>query len=157
MKVVFLDIDGVLNSYKYMEKPFVLKGKNYHFIDKKNIANLKEIINKTNAVIVLSSTWRLSFYDDLTSNNKMGEALIYALKEANLSLYAMTPYNGIDRYQEIQEWLLEHPEVSTYIILDDTDYDWKDIKPYWIPCNPKVGLTKKDAKKAIRLLGEVKK
>ena len=57
MKVIFLDIDGVLNSLDCKEK---IEG--YLFVEDKKIALLKELIDATGAKIVLSSTWRRGWY-----------------------------------------------------------------------------------------------
>ena len=53
MKVVFLDIDGVLNEEKSRSRCCGYKG-----IDDKKVENLAKIIKTTNAAIVLISTWK---------------------------------------------------------------------------------------------------
>ena len=58
MKVIFLDIDGVLNYSGCKEK---IGG--IFFVNDERIKILKEIIDKTNAKIVLSSTWRSGWWD----------------------------------------------------------------------------------------------
>ena len=64
MKVIFLDIDGVLNTSEI----FIEQSKNYKQkgiynveIDEFRVEYLKQIIEKTNAKIVLSSSWRYFF------------------------------------------------------------------------------------------------
>lgn len=55
MKVIFLDIDGVLNSRTYDRK------RNWNEqtdIDETRLPLIKEIVDATDAKIVLSSTWR---------------------------------------------------------------------------------------------------
>lgn len=54
MKVIFLDIDGVLNVYP---QGFDEYGSKFHphFVE-----NLKCLIEKTEAKILISSTWRFS-------------------------------------------------------------------------------------------------
>ena len=51
-KVIFLDVDGVLNSAKTLYEDSSLEDN--------LILNLKELVNKTEAKIILSSSWRLS-------------------------------------------------------------------------------------------------
>ena len=64
MKVIFLDIDGVLNSVNTFKKRYEEHQKINKWtleIDLKMLENLKEIVEKTDAKIVLSSSWRVFF------------------------------------------------------------------------------------------------
>ena len=54
MKVIFLDIDGVLNCSK-TRNPRKLP----YVVDKRLLALLKRMLKRTGAKIVLSSTWRI--------------------------------------------------------------------------------------------------
>lgn len=76
MKIIFLDIDGVLNSEKFYEKrhrcyekgiPFAV---NWPFsdIDPDSVDILNKVIKATNARIVMSSTWRLGETVDTLTN-----------------------------------------------------------------------------------------
>jgi histidinol phosphatase-like enzyme len=54
MKVIFLDIDGVLNcdhTANPRKFPYV--------VDKKLLARFKKLLSRTGAKVVLSSSWRL--------------------------------------------------------------------------------------------------
>ena len=51
-KVIFLDVDGVLNSSRTLHEDISLEDD--------LILNLKELVDKTKAKIILSSSWRLS-------------------------------------------------------------------------------------------------
>ena len=55
MKVIFLDVDGVLNSQQLFEK---CEDDQLISVDEDNIKNLKTIVDATGAMIVLSSSWR---------------------------------------------------------------------------------------------------
>ena len=62
MNIVFLDIDGVLNSRNKLIELYYKTGKphsgtNYPF-DEKCLENLKRLIEETNSKIVITSTWR---------------------------------------------------------------------------------------------------
>lgn len=59
MKLIFLDIDGVLN-YEGYER---LTRSGTRFVDPILIKRLKKIIDCTGAKVVLSSTWRRGIYD----------------------------------------------------------------------------------------------
>lgn len=54
MKVIFLDIDGVLNSSKTIGRNF-----DYPELDPRNLKVLKDIVELSHAVIVLISSWKL--------------------------------------------------------------------------------------------------
>jgi HAD domain in Swiss Army Knife RNA repair proteins len=54
MKVIFLDVDGVLNSKKTPNP-----GKFPYIVDPILLSRLLELLRLTDAKIVLSSTWRL--------------------------------------------------------------------------------------------------
>lgn len=56
-KIIFLDIDGVLNSRQWFMNVH-LKEKPRFQIDPKTIKRLNHIIYKTGAKVVISSTWR---------------------------------------------------------------------------------------------------
>jgi hypothetical protein len=53
MKVIFLDIDGVLNCDKTPNPR-----KFPYIVDKKLLVRLKKLLDRTGAKVVLSSTWR---------------------------------------------------------------------------------------------------
>ena len=53
-KIIFLDIDGVLNSESYF------KNKIAGVIDPECVRRLNRIIKETDADIVISSSWKLS-------------------------------------------------------------------------------------------------
>ena len=74
-KLLFLDIDGVLNSFAFYKSDFYQKEKEMHGskvkqYDLKKLDLLKEIYDKTNCTIVMSSSWR-SFYFDSNSKHRM--------------------------------------------------------------------------------------
>lgn len=126
IKVIFLDIDGVLNIISQDHDIF---GGVFH---KHFVVNLKRIIDNTGAKIVISSTWR---YDGLKKMKDMwvhrelpGEVIditpdTYDL--VNLGLFRY--YDEVDRGHEISFWLEQHPEVENYVILDD-DNDMLDTQ-----------------------------
>ena len=61
MKVIFLDIDGVLNSFQTFREIYYeheLTGFRRVAIDIDKVKLLKEIVDNTGALIVLSSSWR---------------------------------------------------------------------------------------------------
>ena len=59
-KIIFLDIDGVLNNNTLTGKIFARTHQTVHPIpfDENNLKNLKSIVFQTNSKIVISSSWR---------------------------------------------------------------------------------------------------
>lgn len=103
MKVLFLDIDGVLNNNETTERC-----NNFTGVDRKLAKRFTDWLNTTDVKIVLSSTWRLH------------PEMWFALNEAGISWIDVTP--GPHRYRgdDIKQWLDAHPEVTAYAILDDS-------------------------------------
>jgi len=123
MKVIFLDIDGVLNEdiTPTRTKSRVI------FIDQEKLLRLKRIVDATGAKIVLSSTWRYD-RDDTRYNGDFLE-LREAFYNAGLDFYDYTPEDalGIRRGMEIRAWLgLHRGEVERFIILDDELFDFEE-------------------------------
>lgn len=111
MKVIFLDIDGVLNVIPQGQDKY---GGIFHqhFVD-----NLAWIIQETGAKIVVSSSWRhsgLQFILDMWRDRDLpGEVVDITGDRLDLDCFSF------QRGVEIQEWLDVHPEVTKYVILDD--------------------------------------
>ena len=106
-KVLFLDIDGVCNSVRYMKsgahRPGSMLG-----IDPYPAFMVGKIQLDTGCEVVLSSTWRL---------NKMSRDEVRAQV---VDFIDVTPDFGIrPRGEEIQDWLDRNPDVTRYAILDD--------------------------------------
>ena len=100
-KLLFLDVDGVLNSsafYKYSKQYKSDKVKNpWHArqYDLKKLDLLKEIHDKTKCTIVMSSSWR-SFYFDPSSKSRMGDgcmSLKRDLKKRKIAIRYKTSNN----------------------------------------------------------------
>lgn len=117
VKIIFLDIDGVLNSDEYFEK---IKELNIHGIeseiDTNKIKLLKRAIDETKAKVVLISSWRYT-----RRAKELKEML------ACYEIYVdSTPFINHKRGLEIKKWLLDHPNVEDYVILDDEIFDSYD-------------------------------
>jgi HAD domain in Swiss Army Knife RNA repair proteins len=125
MKVIFLDIDGVLNCRKtpnLRKFPYV--------IDDELLARFTQLLQQTGASVVLSSTWR---YDP---------AGIFSAKHYGVPFMDITPDMPDEpRCKEILEWLRDHPEVTRYVVIDDED-DELDKLPLFQPSS-RTGLTQK--------------
>lgn len=105
VKILFLDVDGVLNNRK------TCKAEPLDPIDQKLADRIKAIQLLTDCEIVLSSTWRLYPNSKVKVEEKVGK-LFDVTPEA-------TDPERKERGDEIATWLTAHPEVKKYAILDD--------------------------------------
>ena len=123
MKVIFLDIDGVLNDQTWLHLMDTE-------IDKTRVARLAEIVKATGAVIVLSSSWR-TLPDELDDIDMwVWTQFTDALHEYGISVYDRTPVIGMDRPLEIRTWLDQHKgQVEAFVSIDD-DYQKVDYEKY---------------------------
>ncbi|KON87414.1 hypothetical protein AF332_11640 [Sporosarcina globispora] len=145
MKLIFLDIDGVMNNW--IESQPSNKHESLEFASS-CVENLKYILKETNARIVVSSTWRIG-ETEKTLKDKV-------FKHYDLEKYILdvTPVCWEEpRGVEIASYLasLHICNVEGIVILDD-DSDMEDLKDYLVRTDPKYGLTKKDAELAIQIL-----
>jgi len=155
MKVVFLDIDGVLNTEKhYMAQVKANNNQNdasFQFnFDPEAMQYLKEIIDKTNAKIVITSTWRigrdvsekslLSRYWNAILQNFYKYGYLYE------EILGTTPFlqnNGKEevlRGQEIEEFLKDNPNIINFVIIDDDSDMGKYTETNLAQCDPYYGI-----------------
>jgi hypothetical protein len=125
MKVIFLDIDGVLNCSKTPNP----RGFPY-IVDKKLLARFKKLLERTGAKVVLTSSWRC---------DPVG---VFAAKHYGVPFFDICPDKPrSSRCKEMLAWLADHPKVTRYAVLDDED-DGLDDLPLFQP-SARTGLTMK--------------
>ena len=124
MKIIFLDIDGVVNCWNTKERaPSKVVG-----VEQRLIAYIKEIVDATGTKVVLSSTWRKDWVLNLF-NGKDWDYLCEEFAKQNLYFFDYTPIRSDShRGKEIKEWLENTSyDVSSYVIIDDEMFDIKDL------------------------------
>ena len=123
MKIIFLDVDGVLNSAETTIRYCGFVG-----IDDEKVAKLQRIVEATDAQIVLSSSWKHDWEPlDKDKQNKYGDYLDQKLKKYLLSAVDKTSEeNSKCRGEGIIEWVGTHG-VDSFIILDDEWFDFKEL------------------------------
>lgn len=155
MNVVFFDVDGVLNSEKFLCE------KRGEFINPKNVANLKSIVDATGAKLVITSDWRKQVIDKDISKAHVRE-LIDGLADAGMEVYGATSsgdelrnkYGDYTRACAVKDYVTAN-SVEGYVILDDMDMDWEShgLDSHWIDTeNVLTGLTEADARNAISII-----
>lgn len=135
-KVIFLDVDGVLhNAYE---------GK--VIFDPKCMNLLKELVEKTRAKIVLSSSWRELPKTRHLVDEKLREYGMEIFDQTHISL---TNY----REEEISDWLHFYAPQSKFVILDDWDMSRTFPDNMVCTCGPdRSGLIESDIEKALKIL-----
>lgn len=145
-KIIFLDIDGVLNCNKTIRR--TMSG--YTFIGNRQLKNLRHIINTTQAKVVLSSDWRYDREDPRYNGDYL--ELEAELMRCGIQFYGFTPeLPSAHRGAEIAQWLAEHPEVSNFVILDDR-LDIEPNKDHWVQTTMVCGLGVAEANQAVEIL-----
>lgn len=150
MKVIFLDVDGVLvNRRSLMDR----SGRD-SVADSKCVYALNHITDTTGAKIVVSSSWRFCGEQEMR--------LVLAHWKVRAEMISITPdltrkennlYVATPRGYEIQKWIDEHPEVTAFAILDD-ECDMAHLESKLVKTVFEAGLTEQDALKAIQMLTE---
>lgn len=124
MKIVFLDVDGVLNCHRtaiaFGTIPHTTARNGRAALDEVAIRLIGGIVRKAGAMIVLSSTWRK--HEDWLD---YGPAL-------DLPIIDRTPSLAGFRGEEIADWLQRHPGVECYAIIDDDSDMLPEQMPYFV-------------------------
>lgn len=158
-KIIFLDIDGVLNTYYTKEETSM----GSIFVENNKIEILKEIIDKTNAKVVLSSSWRWGWWqiEDGHENTwfaKDFKELRDKLLEFNIELYDKTVI--FDKFMrrrgdEIRAWLDNHSDVEGYVIIDDLSGKYlRPCSSHLLQTSEYKGLERKHIKVVERILNK---
>ena len=136
MKLIFLDIDGVLNQKGQQTQKICT-------VEEKQLVLLSDLIRQSGAEVILTSSWRL------TTDEPWREPLL----RGGVSVAGQTArLNGNNRHREIELYLEEHAPVESFVILDDQAGRWGKLKNNCVHINPKVGLTEANVAQALKIL-----
>lgn len=156
MKVIFLDVDGVLNCEHTRQR---IPGESFTGIEDNKVDLLSRIALGCGAEVVLSSDWKYGWEPiDKDKNDKHADYLDMKLAQYNVAILDKTPdcKNRFRRGEEIHLWLEEHDEVTGFVILDDERFpDFKDYKlgPHFVQTSWVNGLQKNHVRRAQKILG----
>ena len=178
-KIIFLDVDGVLNCndwyverHRLIEAGVETRDYPYDEFSPSIVAKLNRITDETGAEIVVSSTWRLGrTIDELRE--------LFAQVGIKGHVLDKTPHfwgikdvssYSVPRGCEIDWWLEQHKfqrinwslktqkeyaeksEIDNYVILDDDSDMLYNQREHFIKTSQKTGLDDSDVEKAIELL-----
>jgi diphthamide synthase subunit DPH2 len=146
MKVIFLDINGVMvtNHYKVLSKKH-----GFTLFTPSCVEQLKDLLAKTNAKIVVTSTWRIhssiSKLKEIFSENGLEKCIV---DKTPVIRFAM-------RGDEIKKYIEDHKgtehQVDKFVIIDDDD-DMGELSPFLVQTSRRTGLNEKAKNKAIKML-----
>jgi hypothetical protein len=172
IKVLFLDIDGVLNATDSSLSWYPFHGEEqsqsdgYDKFDERCVRWLRGIVALTGCKIVVSSTWRLSMRGPIFPGGMVDQDLdgqrrfedMWLSRNMPDVIIGRTPrIPGTRRGNEIWTWLdrikdREQP-ISSYCILDDDGDMLEEQMPNFVQCNSDYGITDIEFRKALKILG----
>lgn len=164
-KILFLDIDGVLNTERQHDRCVnegiaPVDGFGYAF-DPIAVANLKSIVENTGADIVISSSWKFWGLDAMqqmwANRNLPGKVIDVTPNKVSDELLLNVDLSHIDmpagKGSEIKEWLsTSGQDVTHYAILDDVPDMLPEQESHFVQTDPRIGITKEDANQVIEIL-----
>ncbi len=162
MKVIFLDIDGVLNS-NFWNDAHQREISDRTLIDGGKIQLLGQLIKSTKAKVVLHSGWKFWFDHEMKPLRKESERLKSMLEEEGIEIDDMTPDHSTEdirksrkfslvKANEILAWISEHDNVDKWIVIDDLDLHNEEIGKHQIQTDASVGLTIENINEAEEML-----
>ena len=164
MKIIFLDFDGVVTAMNETPGSYITNKSDTYGSTPICVKRLLNIVNNTNAKIVISSNWRKFAYigeQSIWRNSYYGNIsnplpnFIPLL--GNSYLETLPPIRHLTKAYVVEQWLLQHNNIESFVVLDDMceqeQYTKLDIfKNKYINTNPETGLTDKDCDLAISIL-----
>lgn len=165
VKLVFLDIDYVLNSDDYdrseeykmetlgMSSAEVMLIAHHLHLDPKAVALMNELVERSGAEVILSSTWRVKYNPEQMTEMLAGRGGTFKIKDVTPQIHGRFSEH-VPRGKEIDQYLKNLSEpVKSFVILDDRD-DMIHLKPNLIQTSFKRGLTKELVEKALEILNK---
>ena len=155
--ILFLDFDGVLVTDRgqqyHLEANGTLRDDHGALFDPECVGCLKEIIDATDADIVVSSTWKMEMGLD-------GIRQMWSDRNLPGKVIGVTPdIDPIHRGDEIAAWLTSYGEDCCFAIIDDTpftDFFRKEQQPHLFKVDERIGIDKDTAKRVIAHYSECK-
>lgn len=173
--IIFLDIDGVMNSDQYNRWKYKnhMRAKGFGSIDPRECYRMARFCEKYNIKLVISSSWRNGNSWKETYEEFMEEGFKdlpyrhHGMKVLAPYIVGVTPYaESRHRGQEIQYFfdivdgkypkykkvMKEDFNILSWCIIDDDDDMLEYQKKNFVQTNPLIGITRKDYKKVLKIL-----
>lgn len=159
MKIIFLDIDGVLNYQEFYAQEGRETDETWPYCDlcPKAIDILNHITDSTGAKIVISSSWRIGrpleeLQTELSKRGIKGEII-------DVTPYLRFTHSSIVRGNEIHSWMMSNERLigkyydfEQYVILDDDSDMLYRHRDNFVHTNWLKGLTMNHAEESITIL-----
>lgn len=156
MRVIFLDIDGVLNN-RASSSLWTVRLPRANMPGKTTpvpsfhadcVARFNRLVEQTGAVVVISSTWGRVFDFSAVKRYLEDEGVCCDVIDKTPVYMTCRP-----RGREIQQWLddWQGEPIESFCILDDHD-DMQHLKGRLVQMRDNLGLQDRDVEAAIRLL-----
>eukprot|EP00405_Crypthecodinium_cohnii_P052417 CAMPEP_0206600728 /NCGR_PEP_ID=MMETSP0325_2-20121206/46029_1 /ASSEMBLY_ACC=CAM_ASM_000347 /TAXON_ID=2866 /ORGANISM="Crypthecodinium cohnii, Strain Seligo" /LENGTH=238 /DNA_ID=CAMNT_0054112209 /DNA_START=124 /DNA_END=839 /DNA_ORIENTATION=+ len=147
-RIVFLDIDGVLNRTRDAK---------HVRLDEDLVARQRDFVKSADTGIVLSTYWRAftDYIRFILSRYKIPQERVIDRTpgRGHLGWRASDDKAYESRSHEIIEWLSQHPEVESFVILDDREAAGLGVlAPHFVHVKTEVGLTEADVRAAHKAL-----
>lgn len=161
-KVIFLDIDGVLNC-NFWNDNRQREISDGTLIDEEKVKMLALLTARTKAKIILHSGWRFWFDHELKPICPEAKMLIEMFQKEGLIINGLTPDLTTEEIRKTQKfslvkadeillWLKSHKNVTEWVVLDDLDLHHMQIEQHQVKPDSKIGLTFDDIEKAEKIL-----
>ena len=152
-QVIFLDFDGVMVTDRHQEQLTAtsspLRDEFGAKFDPECVENLRQIIDSTDADIVVTSTWKME--RKLSEIQKMWEA-----RHLPGKVVGVTPdIDPIHRGNEIDAWLDANPGAVRYAIIDDCpilEFFREEQLPFLFKVDERTGFDSNTTRKVIEHL-----
>jgi len=159
MDVLFIDIDGVLNTYFQLSANAVWENGKLN-VDEDKVKLLSKIVRSAEIQLIMHSGWRFFYDDSMNPISRESEELSRMFCRSGIKISGRTPDFSTEeirqnrkfslvKAQEIKAWLVQHPECENFLIIDDLDLHDADLMQQQIQPDPAFGLTEYDVNEAI--------
>lgn len=158
VKIIFLDIDGVLNNHLEADTHLTATvDKQYQGLySPRCVDRLNSLVENTGAVIVLSSTWRLGL--ELSQIKLL--LLSMGVKAEVIGKTDYVEHSFTFRGNEIYKWIQDNEKeynlnefnYKSYVILDDDTDMLMCQQNNYVNCDPEIGMTDRVVHKSTAIL-----
>lgn len=147
-RLIFLDIDGVLNAFGTWKEgdPMLNRG---------CIEQLNVLLEKTNAQLVISSSWRYQMISGETTCagfERMLESHGLHAPSRLVVGHTVSDEEIEGRGNQILDWIERNKYGGRWVVLDDDDFDTKEVADRLVLTKSSVGLTASEVEKALKIL-----